>query len=166
MSLIHAALEKLDQGKKSGWDRPAPLLAPKNEAGSLKENASGTHAAVLYTLGGALVFCFLAGLVYFATRPEAGRPLQGRKSSSHPLVSRGGPFLLTGITQIGSDRTAIVNNQLVRKGDQVDGALVESIDDGGVVLEREGRRVQLSLYGDSIAHLTRLETPSLEGPSQ
>ncbi len=156
MSLIHEALEKLDQEKKSGWRRPTPVSTPEPRAHLPKEESSKNHG-VLYAMAGVLVFFFLAGLVYFFTRPETDHQFQPtQKSSFHALFPRG-PFTLTGITQVGSDHTAIVNNHLVRVGDGVDGAVVESIDESGVVLGVEGQKVELNLYGDSNTHLTRLE---------
>jgi len=156
VSLIYEALEKLDQEKKSGWRRPAPVSTPEPQARLPKEESSKNHG-VLYAMAGVFVFFFLAGLVYFFTRPETYHPHEPPQSSSYPAPLRRGSYTLTGMTQVGSDRTAIINNQLVRVGQGVDGAVVESIEEDGVVLEAQGRKVELSLYGNSNTHLTRLE---------
>ena len=127
-------------------------------AGPFKEESS-KNRGVLYAIAGVLVFFFLAGLVYFFTRPETHYSFQSpRRPTYHASPPRSGSFALTGITQVGSDHTAIINNQLVRVGERIDGAVVESINESGVVLGgAQGQKVELNLYGSSNAHLTRLE---------
>ena len=58
---------------------------------------------------------------------------------------------------MGSEWIAIINNQLVRVGENISGAIVRSIEQDGVLLDLNGQTIQLSMYGDSSVHFTRLE---------
>ncbi|GEM_PF-3463460 len=163
MSLIHEALEKLEQEKKSGWRRPVPSAStapPLPVPLSPLPEAQKNHSGVIYALSGILVFFFLAGGVYFFTRTETPEqvttvsvsPSQKKtvlKKTILPSFSLGNQFKLTGITQVGSEWTAIVNNQLVRKGDGINGAVVEAVDRNAVTLNSNNQIFELKLYGDS-----------------
>lgn len=155
MSLIHEALEKLDLEKKAGWRKEKPAeITPKEER-------RDPNARMIYGMGGVLLLCFIVGLIYFLTSPpESGN--ERKESSPAPASTfkasgKSGPFFLTGITQAGSEWNAIINNKLVRVGDEVSGAKVESIGQGGVILNFKGQTITLSLHGDSLVHLTQLE---------
>jgi len=144
MSLIHEALEKLEGEKKLGWEKPVSVLESPE-----KDLTKSAHPRVLYGIAGILVFFFLAGLVYFLTATEKSEePEPARKAPpffrSSPLGNR---FALTGVSKVGTEWTAIVNNELVRIGERVDGATVQSIEDKGVILELNGRILKLTLYG-------------------
>ena len=160
MSLIHEALEKLEQEKKSGWHRPLPSTVPQAQAPVSSPAASKNYSGVIYALAGVLIFCFLAGLVYFFTRTEsvestsqAAAPQVLRKTvlkrPAFPALSLGGQFKLTGITQVGTEWNAIINNQLVRRGEEVNGALIESIEHNRVMLKSNDQILELKLYQDS-----------------
>ena len=157
MSLIFEALEKLEQEKKE------TVLPSKKEAGSDKErefSRGKKKHTVIYWFGGIVFFLLAIGLVYFIFNIQRN----GRKdypvvhpiiSSSTPHVSapaalsstrKQGQFSLTGVTQMGTDKTAIINNQLVRVGDWVSGAKVLSIEDQEVKLEFKGQVLTLRLY--------------------
>lgn len=168
MSLIHEALEKLEQEKRGKGKNPAPeILAetlpspsegispdPNKEKKSLEENSK-----TIYWIGGAVVFLFVLGLVYLLVGSlKSAAPKRGSLAPSPSPVplnslthsvespSTQGLFSLTGITQSGSELTAIVNNELVRVGDSVSGARVKEIKDREVSLEFRGQEIILSLY--------------------
>lgn len=175
MSLIHEALEKVEQEKN-----PEPLpkgigAGPENEKtrdGSQREPSLVLHeenrprlsdpaSRLIYGIAGTLAAVFILGVVYLGVRalkagPENEKTRDGfqREPSLvlQPALSRTGNsnlgryFSLTGISQVGSKGMAIVNNQLVRVGDEVSGAKVTAIGAEEVTLEFRGETLQLSLY--------------------
>lgn len=173
MSLIHAALEKLEQGKKSKkatiqgtqgtFEQDASCLT-ETLSSEKRENALGGKPWLIYGIGGALLLLFVFGLFYFGvgslrTRDVEQGSLVEPATFSLPPRARSN-FSLTGITRMGTDWTAIVNNQLVRVGDRVSGAKVEAIQEEEVILEFRGQTIRLNLYGEGPVHLTHLEVAS------
>ena len=70
----------------------------------------------------------------------SGRPLAARAAAA-PTPRRPSPsFALQAVTEQDGQPVAIVNGQLVRVGDVVDGARVLRIDAEAVELEKDGRR--------------------------
>ena len=55
------------------------------------------------------------------------------------------PFVLSGISALGGDRYAIVNDKIVQQGDSVDGAHVKDILDREVVLETRSGEIKLKI---------------------
>lgn len=164
MSLIHEALEKLEGEKKSPWKKPSPPLSQPEILE--KEQVRTANTTVIYAIAGALIFFFLVGLVYFFTvpkeTPNASQPrLQAKELAKRPssLLQNlsAQRFKLSGITRVGTDWTAIVNNRLVRMGESINGANVLTIREDEVVLDLNGETIHLTLYGDSSTHFTRLE---------
>lgn len=169
MSLIHEALEKVEQEKNpepfpKGID-PGPDPFPSQKTGTLlKENRprlSDPASRLIYGIAGTLAALFILGVVYLGVRalkagPENEKTRDGSQREPslvlQPALSRTGNsnlgryFSLTGISQVGSKRMAIVNNQLVRVGDEVSGAKVTAIGAEEVTLEFRGETLQLSLY--------------------
>ena len=170
MSLIHEALEKIEQDKggKLG-EKLRPLL--KREEPKGREPSENLWA--VYGIVGFLFLSLVIGLVYFFTNPPARKNESklGRNTSvtqvrpAPPLFRPLGynQFVLTGITQAGNEWTAIVNNQLVRVGDEIDNARVQTIDEEKVVLNLEGQAIHLNLYGREGSHLTHLAPPLKQG---
>ena len=170
MSLIHEALEKIEQDKggKLG-ERLRPLL--KREEPKGKERSENLWA--VYGIAGFLLLSLVIGLVYFFTNPPARKnESRFRRNSSVKRVLPASPlfhpvgydqFVLTGITQAGNEWTAIVNNQIVRVGDEIDSARVQAIDEERVILNLEGQAIHLNLYGKEGNHLTRLAPPLKQG---
>lgn len=161
MSLIHEALEKLGSEKKSPWKKP---LTPEPVTLE-KEQARTANTTVIYAITGALIFFFLAGLVYFFTLSKKTEKLsqaspQVKELSKRPSLLQNlsaHRFTLSGITRVGTDWTAIVDNRLVRMGESINGAKVLTIQEDEVVLDWNGETIHLTLFGDSSAHFTRLE---------
>lgn len=152
MSLIHEALEKIDQEKK---ERKSDFVKIRKET-----------PWVVYGIAVSLVCFFIAGVSYVFTVPFRGeRTLEkpklssgGKQTSSFLFHSEGnGRFILTGITKVGGDWTAIVNNELVRVGDSVSGASVEAIEPEKVLLNVKGERIALNLYGEGSTRFQNLE---------
>ena len=163
MSLIHEALEKLGQEKGAkekkiipGTESAEPVTPSEGPGPTAAKAPESDPARSLYWLGGALTLFFIVGIVYWIGNSLQKGPREGgqspsltpvaREHGSFPHHSSQGRFSLTGITEAGGDYSAIVNNQLVRVGDRVSGAEVQSITDREVRLEDRGQTVTLSLY--------------------
>lgn len=153
MSLIHEALERLEREKE---DKAPPLVFRENlENRSLPPPAPGKISSprsssvpprLIYGIGAALVALFVLGLVCLLAGTFQARPPKEdgfEKTVGLPASQNG--FSLTGITRVGEELTAIVNNELVRVGDGVGGARVKAVTNHEVVLENGGREMVLSL---------------------
>jgi hypothetical protein len=147
MSLIHEALEKVEQDKKAGREKkiqdfPVQELfgAPSNLDRKRERISFEGGMLALYGIGGILLLLFVGGIFYLSvvalhtkefggTPPESSSPVTSGIVVTPLSSARKGPnqFSLTGISRMGADWTAIVDNQLVRVGDWVSGAKVESI---------------------------------------
>lgn len=153
MSLIHEALEKVEQEKKETplGNETLPLTPPKTLT---RENTRVVLGIVAF-----LLFCFVLGMIYLfaGSHSSQGERPETKTSTSAPIKPN--RFSLTGITRMGNDRNAIINNQLVRVGDWVSGARVDRIEEEEVQLEDQGQFITLDLYEQGTAHLTRLENP-------
>lgn len=163
MSLIHEALEKIELEKKDPWRKILTPPAERISSAAVPAAVRAPHKIQIpYVIGGGLLVLLISGLAYFAFHLPV--ETDGKKIeiiSSQPTASwHGKEFALTGVTRVGSDWTAIVNNELVRVGTKIEGALVEEISQEHVILKFRGNRVALSLYKESGAHFTRLEPGS------
>lgn len=168
MSLIHEALEKLEHEKK--WKVKDPdSKTTLDQKVTTKAPPKENHIQIAYAIVSLLIFFFAVGIIYLFTHPiqlETPQPKTNSTSSSVQIVSGPlfplgrGPFSLTGVTKIGSEWTAIINNQLVRKGDWIGGASVDEIQEDRVILNFKGRLLMLSLYGDRSTNTTRIGPPS------
>ncbi len=138
MSLIHEALEKVEQGKKDSPLSPTVILETQEKARA-RENPP-----VIYGIVVALVFCLIAGMIYLFVEPRPTEKFVKTPTSGLPR-SWEGRFVLTGITRGGTEGTAIINNELVRVGDGVSGARVVSIEEGEVTLDERGETITLEL---------------------
>lgn len=139
MSLIHEALEKVEQEKKDSF-LPQAVILETREKIRARENRR-----VIYGIAVALVFCFILGMIYlFVGSGPRGKPIEAppRAVLSGTHQPR---FILTGITGVGADRTAIINNELVRVGDGVSGAEVVRIAEEEVTLDERGETIALKL---------------------
>ena len=80
----------------------------------------------------------------------AGTPLGSGALRMQPAFSEDKsfvqlPFVLSGISALGKDRYAIVNDKIVQQGDSVDGAHVKDILDREVVLETRSGEIKLKI---------------------
>lgn len=138
MSLIHEALEKVEQEKKDTF-LPQAVILKVREKVQARENLQ-----MIYGIAVALVFCFILGMTYLfiGSGPQ-------ERSSETPTTILPQPdqerFVLTGITRVGADGTAIINNELVRVGDGVSGAQVTRIEEREVTLDEKGKTITLEL---------------------
>lgn len=67
------------------------------------------------------------------------------ENSSAASRSRGKPYVLSGITKMGKDRFALINDQILRPGDWVNGATVKAILDNEVILETTFGELKLKI---------------------
>jgi hypothetical protein len=65
------------------------------------------------------------------------------ESSSGVALER---FRLSATRLSGSARSAVINGELRREGEQIDGARIRRIGHGEVLLEEDGRSIRLSLF--------------------
>jgi hypothetical protein len=165
MSVIHEALEKLDQEKNPKG--PAAVLTPEERTakGSSESAVSALQkekknppesSRALFAIGGVLLLFFIAGLIYLfgrsfskETPTEISTSTQEEAPSPPAFFSQvpsTNQFVLTGITGSDGDLIAVINNQLVQVGHRVKGALVKEIQRDKVVLEfSSGRQITLTL---------------------
>ena len=80
------------------------------------------------------------------------QPSQPQPTSPPPVTTRPAveptpavSFRLGGILQSGNEAHALINNHLVKVGDEIDGARVVAIGKYHVVLEKDGKRITLRM---------------------
>ena len=163
MSLIEEALRQVQETSPTtrapsavaSSSRPASAL-PSVSSRPMARTKSGIPAAVMasFALIGLLVAAWLAGAVWWQTRPS-GSPATVSSSSSRPSlprlnfsarsVSTSVPiaFVLNGIADQGGEKVAVVNNTIVQAGDLVDGARVLEVRSDSVWLRAKNQDVIL-----------------------
>lgn len=62
-----------------------------------------------------------------------------------PSIPIQSPLALNGIVHGNGEELAILNNQISRIGDEIDGATLQEIGNDFVILEKEGKRFQLKM---------------------
>lgn len=170
MSLIHEALEKIER-QKPDKKKFTPYVSQEllQQSGSVtinKPKETPVHSWTVYGIVGVLVLSLVLGLVFFLrpTEEQAGKTISGQSpqsSTSRPSWNHKDPkFILTGITQIAEEHTAILNNQIVRVGDEIDGAKVEVIAEDEVVLRFGNQKFHIGLHSRHGAHFTELHPVS------
>jgi hypothetical protein len=151
MSLIHEALEKLER-EKGGKEIPLPAeeLGPQSFFPPPRPEKIKAHSkpssGLIFGMTGALILLFISGLAYlFVQNLQKGVPPERPFSAVSSTANSSGQFSLTGITSVGEDATAIINNQFVRQGEEIAGATVLEIRDEDVVLDWDGENIILHL---------------------
>ena len=102
-------------------------------------------AAILLALwGGAVTYFMKQGVVTKQVETSVSRD---SSILQNPFSNAGPKFSLTGITLSGSQRYALINNQVVGVGDflKKENATVVQIQDKSVILTSQGREIRLSL---------------------
>ena len=164
MSLIHEALQKLEEETKSVPNPEVPELAERQTVllsetpvPPARPSPPEKKSRVVFGIGVVLGFFFIlgAGYLFLVSRDKTGSKPEftGAAEVTRPPAPllrvssrRQGPFHLTGISRSGSDWTAIINNELVRVGETVNGAEVKEIRSQEVILDFKGQTLTLSLY--------------------
>jgi len=157
MSIIYEALKKVEQ---SGVGVKKPVA----EVRSKPEKKIINFKAILISCLIAAIGIFLAkSLFEFISRPPAAvkqvvsvvAPVSGAGQKAAPSVSApqaaaqaqpafsGSALTLNGVFYSGDEAYALLNNQITRVGDVVDGALVKRISLEGVELEKDGQLIQV-----------------------
>lgn len=157
MSIIYEALKKVE-GNITDADA---VVMPKPRR--LKK-LSKRRVYLLYVLAGCFVL-FLANIAFL----KFSGPRNSMVKNLPPSISGNNPqdpaqanpetkiaeapkpqepvlpsFVLNGLFFSGNDGYALVNNQIVREGDVVDGAEVERIIDNAVELKCQGKEIKLT----------------------
>lgn len=160
MSLIHEALEKIEREKS---EKRKFIAKSESVTEHAKPKESAVNSWTLYGIVGVLFLSLLLGLVFLLSsarnRDEKNFSNESTKPAifSEPLWGIEEKFVLTGITQIGEERTAILNNLLVRVGDVIDGAKVEAIETDKVVLRLGRQIIRISLHHRQGTHFTEIQ---------
>lgn len=137
-----------------------PVLEKKEDAGTLPnapKKLRFKYPGLVFS--GIILLAVLgvfAGLyLIFSQPPAINKSSNAITSQTAPLKTQSpvfakpknkSRFQLSGITFSGSDRLALVNNQVLGVGDKLsEGAMVKSIADDSVILEFEGKTIELLL---------------------
>lgn len=172
MSLIQEALDKAAKVRTMpASEAPAPPKAvspavresldieekivkrfsrPKFERVSVKSVAAGKAGKIILAaaLGGGLA---LALFLFWSNRPKNTAPVMMAGVSSIPQMPQAArenaaKFVLSGITESGTEKLAVINNQVVGTGDRLkEKAFVKEIRETYVILDQGGREIRLSL---------------------
>lgn len=163
MSLIQQALERANERAHTAAFEQASVS--KNSGREQAPSASFFRKGRFYwgrkvnprkVVFGICMAALIAGgaAIYFSMNHfEAASPPSAEASSSLPglsvkpgLPKGNSKWVLNGITSAGSERLALINNQIVSVGDRLkENAVVKMILSRSVVLENQGKEVMLSL---------------------
>jgi len=146
MSIIYEALKKVEaQGAKQPIAEK--LMAPKAKPGI---------KVVLFYILIVVAAIFMMNLFYrliSTSHPAKPAPLPTQAKNPSPEVPAmpevQGPVFsrrldLNGVFYSGNEAYALMNNQIIKVGDIIEGAVVKRISLEGVELEKEGQFVQIS----------------------
>ncbi len=152
MSIIYDALKKVE--------RSGQLIAPVKTEKSVSRRRIFLVYALVVVSGIMLAKAFwwkFTGLIsrnpevsLAAKPPEEVKKIAPLQTSSvldynpAPAAPESRPFVLNGIFFSGEEGYALINNQVVKAGDLVNGALVKSISQEAVELDSEGEVIKLS----------------------
>lgn len=167
MSLIQQALEKASRAQETRTTTPAPVLSPKPweldpSSGPLektltevqRKNIARNHSWK-WILSGSFFLCFAA--VFAFSRVSAGSHRMEKSGVLNvvaptaalqmPIRVLAGPiYRLTGITSLGGQPMAVINEEIVGVGAVLPGkAVVKEISHGEVLLDVQGKDLRLRL---------------------
>jgi hypothetical protein len=153
MSIIYEALKKVEQ---SGTKKPLVEIKPKAE-----KKDPWIKNIIIYCLIIAVGVFLANALLRFISRPrQIAKPALAPPLS--PVIKRAPPvvpdkeppfvqqpeikfsdlgFSLNGVFYSGQEAYALLNNQIIRVGDEVGGAQVKRISLEGVELEKDGQLI-------------------------
>ena len=163
MSIVNDALKKIEAKKEPVTTQP---LAQEKEPLQVQDTNSKIDSKpskrknplylVLVAIVGVILLSILLIITISSNRDDSG-PRTASKSKNRISKSsgRGGSlfnplakdkgFILAGIMYSEYEPAAIINNRVVKPGDQIDGAIVESIQEDLVKLSQEGQELLLRL---------------------
>lgn len=175
MSIINEALKKVEREQEQSFNIAIPAQADKQEVVRIikqeKENAVNFFARkmiIVWVCGFALLFIiiliviptgkkskvtyskisnFIGEVQSAAPVAPAAQIVSGTDALTkiiEPLTSHAG-FKLSGIMLGEGEPTAIINNKIVKQGDDVAGATVVSIDEKQAKLTYQGQELTLSI---------------------
>jgi nucleoid-associated protein YgaU len=84
-----------------------------------------------------------------AQKGAAAAPVEEKQPAAAPAeapaekTEPSSEFILNGVFFSGNGTYALINNRIVRKGDEIEGAAVKKLDINGVVLEFRGKTIEL-----------------------
>lgn len=156
MSIIYEALKKVEKNQAA-----EPAVVQKKQSSKTAKTSPAVRPYLLYVfLACVLVFALNLTLqnknpkqasihpvkqpVSASTSAEkAQQPLKAVEPLPAPKKGISELLILNGVFFSGKEGYAIINNQIVKKGDVVEGALIKKIELGLVEVEYEGKIVVL-----------------------
>jgi len=109
------------------------------------------HTRRMWIMPGIVLLCLFILVVLFRwPKVERANILFGRVTKPATFGSRKSPavqlpFVLSGVSIMGTERYGVVNGLVVQAGDSVDGAVVKEITDREVILETRAGEIKLRL---------------------
>ena len=146
MSLINDALKKMSKEK---GDKDSPSLGREGfdiPPFPRKKRPVPNGPSFLMFLG-IFLFIGVALLVRLSVRPKAAHPSQKKtpKVSKEEKKPHRVPIVLNGIAHGDGEEMAMLNNQIIRVGDEIEGATLSEVGADYVVLQKEGKTLKLKL---------------------
>ncbi len=154
MSIIHEALKKTqDRIQKSS---PSPLSPAPQPSGSGKKSSSWSTMGIIlfFLLAAGVAFLFVRQdfppkkLVQKPTVPQNVSAPQPSPAPEQTQVPALGPsalsLVLNGIMTMDNEQFALINNQIYRVGDTVDGKLLINIGTNNVELSDKSEKIILT----------------------
>jgi len=96
-----------------------------------------------------LVFSFIPkkAILIVQSNKDGGDQKQIIRSVSRSIESSpiAMPYVLSGVSKLGSAQYAIINGMIVQKGESIDGAFVSEISERKVTLETKAGKIQLKI---------------------
>ena len=156
MSIIYDALKKVEKSGEPALKDSKPTPAPKNKIRNY------LIYILFLTLG---LFASRIFFTYLNRQPSQAKPAKQTKTISpvnntpkppppqqtQPLpaavnteVPAKPTFILNGIFSSGEESYALINNQIVKLGDKISGAVIKKISPEEVLLDSEGSEIRLT----------------------
>lgn len=146
MSIIYEALKKVEKNNAA-----EPAVVQKKPSAKAAKTSPAVRLYLLYVLlACVLVFVLQKALISPVKQPvSAVPPPLSAEKTQQPVKALEPPapakkeiselLVLNGVFFSGKEGYAIINNQIVKKGDVIEGALIKRIELGLVEVEYEGK---------------------------
>ncbi|MBI3313195.1 MAG: hypothetical protein HYZ83_03060 [Candidatus Omnitrophica bacterium] len=150
MSLIQEALQKANRQKETAPAQPASkpqnyfrIIENEEELAARLKDPPAAPLKIKTILAGILIF--VAAFFGVQSLMTMTSKITLPKNTAKPSAGFSKGFVLTGITGMNEEQYAVINDQIVRVGEKVDGGVVEEIQSKEVVLNLRGKKIKLQL---------------------